>query len=294
MFGRKKKSDADPVDATEDPTSAQGGAFTGEADGSEGSVETAEGMVDESDGTAGENAGPWSLEDLDDDRETVAAGRLDLGSVLLVLPAGAQFRVDMTPAGVPQAVHIMVHQGRITVAAFAAPKSPGQWREVATEIADTLRKDTATVSVESGPWGREVTGSTAGGDLRFIGVDGYRWMIRGAVAGPAGSTEAGSPLVTTARAVIANAVVDRGSDPHPVRTPLPITLPDGLAQQLAAAQQQQIAAQHQAAQQQAAQQQEAQQQAAQGDPARGEAEPAPDDSTPRRRGSSGSAMQQLG
>ena len=37
---------------------------------------------------------------------------------------------------------------------------PGQWREVAGELADTLRNDNATVSIEDGPWGRELYGVT--------------------------------------------------------------------------------------------------------------------------------------
>jgi hypothetical protein len=279
MFGRKKKG-RDDVDAT-DLDSAQ-------------DVEVEEvDEVDEVDGTADDTTGPWSIDDLDGDRESIAEGRLDLGSVLLMLPAGGQLQVEMTQAGAPQAVHIVTPNGRITVAAFAAPKSPGQWRDVAAELADTLRRDNARVATETGPWGREVVGSAAGGDLRFIGVDGYRWMIRGVASGPAGSVEAGSPLVEQARAVVAATVVDRGSDPHPVRTPLPISLPPALAQQLAAAQQQQLAAaqaqarasvQQQVPQQQVPQQQVPQQQAPDVDAAT-EAQ--------RRRGPSGSAMQQL-
>ncbi|KIQ20711.1 DUF3710 domain-containing protein [Rhodococcus sp. MEB064] len=273
MFGRKKKD----ADLPADETTVAEVADIDEVD-----------ELDEVDGSAGDGSGPWSLEDLDDDRAKAAASRLDLGSVLLPLPAGGQLQVEMTQAGAPQAVHVVTPNGRITVAAFAAPKSPGQWRDVATELADTLRRDNANVSIETGPWGREVVGSTAGGDLRFIGVDGYRWMIRGVATGPAGSVDASSPLVQEARAVIAGTIVDRGTDPHPVRTPLPITLPEALAQQLAAAQQQQMAA--------------AQAQAAQSAPAPAQPTPAqqspapvadPEDDVRRRRGPGGSAMQQL-
>ncbi|NGP04273.1 DUF3710 domain-containing protein [Rhodococcus sp. 14C212] len=219
--------------------------------------------------------GPFDIDDIGED---AVGSRLDLGSVLVPLPPGGQIQVEMAPNGQPQAVHLVTQHGRITVSAYAAPKSPGQWREVAAELAESLRRDNATVSIESGPWGRELQGSTPNADLRFLGVDGYRWMIRCVVAGPAGSVTADSPLVETARAIVAETVVRRGQDPHPVRTPLPVVLPKALAEQLAAAQQQQAAAQ-QAAQQAPAQQPAQQQQ------------PAP----PRpRHGESGSAMQQLG
>ena len=59
------------------------------------------------------------------------------------------------------------------------------WREVASELADSLRKDASEVRIEDGPWGREVVGvGGAAGVVRFIGVDGYRWMIRCVVNGP--------------------------------------------------------------------------------------------------------------
>ena len=175
--------------------------------------------------------------------------RLDLGSVVLPMPEGTQLQVEMSATGAPQAVHLTLPHGRITVAAYAAPKSPGQWREVTADLAESLRKDNAKVSVEMGPWGREVVASTPNADLRFIGVDGYRWMVRLVAAGPAGATVADGPLIKAARAVLSETVVRRGSDPHPVRTPLPVVLPAALAQQLAAAHQQQVAAAQAAAQQ---------------------------------------------
>ncbi|WP_395704683.1 DUF3710 domain-containing protein [Rhodococcus ruber] len=236
--------------------------------------------------------GPYDIDDIGED---AVGGRLDLGSVLVPLPPGGQIQVEMAPNGQPQAVHLVTQHGRITVSAYAAPKSPGQWREVAAELAESLRRDNATVSIESGPWGRELQGSTPNADLRFLGVDGYRWMIRCVVAGPAGSVTGDSPLVETARSIVAETVVRRGQDPHPVRTPLPVVLPKALAEQLAAAaQQQQHAAAQQAAQptpQQPGPQQPGPQQPAPQQLAPPQ-QPAPQ--TRPRHGESGSAMQQLG
>ena len=135
----------------------------------------------------------------------------------------------------------MTPNGRFTIAAYAAPKSRGLWREVAAELADSLRKDNAVVSIEDGPWGREVVG-TGAGVVRFIGVDGYRWMIRCVVNGTPQSMPA---LAAEAREALADTVVRRGDTPLPVRTPLPVEMPEELAAQLRA-----VAAQ-QAQQQQA-------------------------------------------
>ncbi|WP_433612454.1 DUF3710 domain-containing protein [Prescottella agglutinans] len=287
MFGRRKKKDAA---AAEDAALVDMEIDTDEDydedvefDGPVGAVE----------------GGPFDAGDLPEDVEP-AATRLDLGSVLLPMPDGAQLQVEMSPEGAPQAVHLVTQFGRVTVSAYAAPKSPGQWREVASELAESLRGDNAEVSIESGPWGREVIGVTANADLRFIGVDGPRWMIRCVVAGPSGNVAAGSPLVEIARGVLRDTVVNRGTEPHPVRTPLPVVLPQALVEQLVAVQQQQLAAQQQAVQEQLAAQQQAQQQAAQPQAPQPVADQQPqpgqsgNGSEPPRRGESGSAMQQLG
>ncbi|MEV0433011.1 DUF3710 domain-containing protein [Nocardia sp. NPDC050413] len=224
-------------------------------------------------------AGPYDITEVTDD---MIARRLDLGSVVIPVPEGGQLQVEMSPDGTPQAVHLATQHGRLTVAAYAAPKSAGQWRLVAADLAESLRGDGASVAIEKGPWGREVKAVTEGADLRFIGVDGPRWMIRLVAAGPSGAVDDRSPLITAARAVLADAVVRRGSEPLPVRDPLPVVLPQELAEQLAAAHQQQVLAQQQAMAAQAA--------AAQTPPS---AVPPKLPDEPRR-GADGSAMQQLG
>ncbi|WP_040780331.1 DUF3710 domain-containing protein [Nocardia pneumoniae] len=232
--------------------------------------------------TLGGQPGPYDYDEVAELLENVAEQRLDLGSVLLPVPPGGQLQVEMTPEGQPQAVHLATEHGRITVAAYAAPKTSGQWRLVAADLAESLRKDGARVSVENGPWGRELLALTEGADLRFIGVDGYRWMVRLVAAGPSGAANDGSPLVKAARAILSDTVVRRGEDPLPVREPLPVVLPQQLAEQLAAAHQQQVQAQQQAMAAQTA--------------AQTGAQPVLPPRMPEgpRRGADGSAMQQLG
>ncbi|MFC8931070.1 DUF3710 domain-containing protein [Rhodococcus sp. NPDC057135] len=286
MFGRKKKTDVD-----EEPTSFFGDENDESVEIDEVEEDFDDGAGDEFGEAAGdefgdESEGPYDITEIDSDDPTAGRDgqRLDLGSVLVPMPTGGQLQVEMAPNGSPQAVHLVTEHGRITVAAYAAPKSPGQWREVVAELAQSLRDDNSAVSVENGPWGRELAAVTANMDLRFIGVDGPRWMVRCVVAGPSGSTAANAPLVAIARDILRDTVVNRGSEPHPVRTPLPVVLPQVLAEQLAAAHEQQLAAAQQ--QQVAAQQQQSAPPAPPAPPAR----PTP----PPRSGESGSAMQQLG
>ncbi|MFI6361590.1 DUF3710 domain-containing protein [Nocardia sp. NPDC050630] len=228
-------------------------------------------------------SGPYDYDEVAELLDNVSGQRLDLGSVILPVPPGGQLQVEMTPDGTPQAVHMATEHGRITVAAYAAPKSAGQWRSVAADLAESLRKDGARVAVETGPWGRELLAITEGADLRFIGVDGPRWMVRLVAAGPQGAADESAPLVRAARAILSETVIRRGDDPMPVREPLAVVLPPELAEQLAAAHQAQVEAQQQAmAAQQAAVQPTAQPLV----PPRMPNEP--------RRGADGSAMQQLG
>jgi hypothetical protein len=218
--------------------------------------------------------GPFDIEDFDDP-PTAAMARLDLGSVLIPMPEAGQVQVELTEMGVPSAVWVVTPNGRFTIAAYAAPKTTGLWREVATELADSLRKDVAKVSTEDGPWGREVVGVAKAeqdqqpGVVRFIGVDGYRWMIRCVVNGPQDKIVA---LAAEARNALADTVVRRGDTPMPVRTPLQVQLPEPMAEQLRAAAEQ--------AAQQAQQPQQPDQQ------------PPPPEPV-ARRSAQGSAMQQL-
>lgn len=294
MFGRRKKRSAE----SEVTDTENGFEYANDEDDAFDDIDEA---AETSEGAA--EAGPYDIADVEERLAAVIDQRLDLGSVVLPVPEGAQLQVEMGQDGTPQGVHLTTPHGRITVAAYAAPKSPGQWREVVSDLADSLRNDNATVTIETGEWGREVVASTPAADLRFIGVDGYRWMVRLVAAGPAGSVVADAPLVGMARAILRDTVVRRGTEPHPVRTPLPVVLPRQLAEQLTAAYNQQLAqmAAAQAAQTQGAPPAQPAPQpaepAATAEPAPS-AEPAPPTEAapqPRqRRGAAGSAMQQLG
>jgi hypothetical protein len=217
--------------------------------------------------------GPFDIEDFDEDATSAAEGRLDLGSVLVPLPPAAQLQVELTETGVPSAVWVVTANGRFTIAAYAAPKTGNLWREVAAELAESLRGDGATVTIQDGRWGREVVGA-ATGVVRFIGVDGYRWMIRCVVNGSAETIEA---LTEEAREALLDTVIRRGDTPLPVRTPLPVQLPEPMASQLRDA----AAAQGTAGEEAVTQ------------PAPGAASEDDEQIPTERRSASGSAMQQL-
>jgi hypothetical protein len=214
--------------------------------------------------------GPFDIEDFDDPA-IAAQGRHDLGSVLIPMDEGAELAVEVNQQGVPTMVWMVKPDtGRYNVTAYAAPKTGGLWREVITEVAESLRKEGAQVSFEDGPWGREVLGLMTNGPepvvMRFIGVDGYRWMIRGAAVS---TPEKAAETATLARNALADTVVRRGDTPLPVRFMLPLQLSEDLITRLRARAEQMVA-------QNAALQQ-----------------PAPPPQPAARRSEQGSAMQQL-
>lgn len=177
-------------------------------------------------------AGPYDGAQPPDDGHN----RLDLGSVRLPVPEGAQLKVEVDRDGPVRAVHLMTPLGQLTVTAFAAPRSGGLWDEVRRELRAQLRNDGARVSEADGEWGREIIAVTSQATLRFLAVDGPRWMLRGVAAG---TGEQAGPLTELLRDVVRGTVVVRGPEPLPVRSPLPLELPPPLAEQLKQAAQEQ-------------------------------------------------------
>ncbi|MFI6025145.1 DUF3710 domain-containing protein [Amycolatopsis magusensis] len=177
-------------------------------------------------------SGPYDIADAPED----GIPRIDLGSVRVPVPEGAQVQVEMDQAsGGVRAVHVVTPVGQVTVSGYAAPKSGGLWTEVCGELTEQLRTDGAKVQPGRGEWGLELSAIVGEVALRFIGVDGPRWMLRGVIAGPQ-SQAAAAPDVL--REIVRHTIVVRGDSPMPVRTPLTIELPEAVQQHIAAQQQQ--------------------------------------------------------
>ena len=174
---------------------------------------------------AGTVAGPYDEDEAPND----GIGRLDLGSVRLPVPEHAQIQVEMDPSGPLRAVHVVTPNGRLTVSAYAAPRTSGLWAEVARELSEQLHGDGARVRRENGPWGIELVAFVNNVLLRFVGVDGPRWMLRAVAAGP---KEQSAKAAEELRNLVRDTIVVRGQHPMPVRTPLPLTLPEEIAQHL--------------------------------------------------------------
>jgi uncharacterized protein DUF3710 len=219
LFGRRKRAEAEEYE----PEYGEYGEYS-EYDQDGGDAEP------EFEGDLFEYAGPHDVAEAPDD----GLSRLDLGSVRLPVPEGAQLQVEMDQNRSVRAVHVVTPLGQLTVNGYAAPRSGGLWREVSTELADQLRGDGATVRTTTGEWGLELMAALGEVSLRFVGVDGPRWMLRGVVAGPPELADKSSHALHD---LVRGTIVVRGTQPMPVRTPLPLDLPPAIAQHIEAQQQ---------------------------------------------------------
>jgi hypothetical protein len=180
------------------------------------------------DGDAAEpvTSGPYDVLDAPDDVE-----RLDLGSMQIPAIPGVEVRVQANPEGQVQQVVLVNGANALQLGVFAAPRTEGIWDEVRDDIRKQLFADGVAVEEIDGEYGVELRSRvrTPDGltDIRFVGIDGPRWMVRGVYQGPvaADPTLAG-PLGDCLHGL----VVDRGTEAMPVREPLPLRLPREVAE----------------------------------------------------------------
>lgn len=158
--------------------------------------------------------------------------RLDLGSLQIPAVPDVEVRVQANPDGAIQQVVLLQGDSALQLGVFAAPRSEGIWDEVREEIQQSLIRDGAAVEETEGRYGIELRARIPGDegvtDLRFVGIDGPRWMVRGVYQGPAAvDPSLAGPLAEC----LAGLVVDRGGEARPVREPLPLQLPRGFGEQ---------------------------------------------------------------
>lgn len=168
-------------------------------------------------------------------------GHIDLGSLVIGVPQGRDLNVALDPKGQPE-FHVVTQVSRVIPRAFAAPKTPGQWRTMVTDMREQLEKQGADVSVVDGPWGRELVAELPGAVFRAIGMDGHRWTAEIRVMATPDNADAAAE---EGREVFRHLIINRGDGPMPAKEQLALTIPDEIQAALTQARQQ-VAAQQQA------------------------------------------------
>lgn len=176
--------------------------------------------------------GPWDSAEAPDD----GLPRLDLGALLIPAAEGAEIRVEVNEAQQVVAATVVAGNSALQILAFAAPRSAGIWDEIRGEIAASIRADGGTTQEVEGPFGTELRARAVGRDqrgaevsqiLRFTGVDGPRWFLRGVFTGPAATDEKQAAVLES---VLRDVVVVRGDEAMAPRDALPLRLPREAAQ----------------------------------------------------------------
>jgi hypothetical protein len=174
--------------------------------------------------------GPWDAEHAPDGVE-----RLDLGSLQIPAIEGVEVRVQANPDGAVEQIVLVDGESALQLGVFAAPRSEGIWDEVRAEIAEAMSADGVSPRELDGPYGIELTAqvNTPEGpaDVRFVGVDGPRWMLRALYQGAAASDPSREGALGQ---VLSDLVVIRDAEARPVREALPLRLPKEMTDQAAA------------------------------------------------------------
>lgn len=153
---------------------------------------------------------------------------IDLGSLKVTPRVGLQLRLDVDDTTKRVVAATLDCEGStLQVQAFAAPRSEGLWHEIREQVVAQVSKQGGTVDEVDGPFGLEVRAvlPTADGSrrpVRFIGVDGPKWFLRGVISG-AGAEDTSQALAI--EEVYRSIVVNRGTDALPPRELLPLRVP---------------------------------------------------------------------
>jgi hypothetical protein len=179
--------------------------------------------------------GPWDAEE-----PFPALERVDLGS--LQVPIGPEHEIQLVMAEQHGAwVTIRYRESEVQIQAFAAARRGALWDDVRAEIAAEVNTAGGRSQETEGSFGIELmaqvpaepdqgAGEPGGMRLvRFVGVDGPRWFVRGLFTGPAAD---GGDQADLLEEVFRDVVVVRGEHPVPPREILELRLPPEARQAL--------------------------------------------------------------
>ncbi len=201
--------------------------------------------------------GPW-----DSETESIPEmERVDFGAIQVPIGEGIEIQVNVeavdqdaegNPVGGRIVAITIVHgESGLQVQPFAAPKKNGIWDEIRRETADEIKQAEGETQEAEGPFGTELHGMVPVAipeemvdqvppeiaeqgfgwqPVRFLGVDGPRWFLRGVLSGAALEDSDKARVMET---VFQSIVVVRGDAPMPPRELLELTLPAEAQQAMA-------------------------------------------------------------
>ncbi|MCO6009750.1 DUF3710 domain-containing protein [Actinoallomurus purpureus] len=248
MFGRRRR-DEEPEKNLE-PTDEE--TVAAEESGAEES-----GSEEEQERAAVSLGGPWDAET----GSIPEMERVDFGAIQV--PIGEDIEIQLNIDGVEEdaegnpvggqfvAVTVVHGESGLQIQPFAAPKKSGIWDELREEIAEEIKQSQGETQEADGPFGTELHAMVPVAipeemldqvppeiaeqgfgwqPVRFLGVDGPRWFLRGVLQGAALQDPEEAAKMEE---IFSNVVVVRGDSPMPPRELLELTLPAEAQQAMA-------------------------------------------------------------
>ncbi|MEE1926671.1 DUF3710 domain-containing protein [Streptomyces sp. TRM 70351] len=226
MFGRRKR--------TEKPEKLPAENETAGADESAADAADADGAQEEGKGSASRVKlppaprpdGPWDVSEVG----RPAEGRVDLGGLFVPGVEGMELRVEVAGDAIVAAT-VVLRDSAIQLQGFAAPKREGIWDEIREEIAGGITKQGGVIDEIEGPLGWELRaqvpvqlpdGKNGVQVVRFVGVDGPRWFLRGVISGQGAVQPQAAGLLEQ---IFKDTVIVRGDSPMAPRDPIVLKLP---------------------------------------------------------------------
>jgi hypothetical protein len=224
VFGRRRKKSEKPEpgasDEFETEESADGAADAADGEGDAGAERVKLPPAPRPDG-------PWDISEVSEPGK----GRVDLGGLYVPGVEGMELRVEVAGDAIVAAT-IVLRDSALQLQGFAAPKREGIWEEVRAEIAGGITKQGGVIDEVEGPLGWELRaqvpvqlpdGKHGVQVVRFIGVDGPRWFLRGVISGQGAVRPEQAGLL---EAVFRDTVIVRGDSPMAPRDPIVLKLPE--------------------------------------------------------------------
>ncbi|QQN76813.1 DUF3710 domain-containing protein [Streptomyces sp. XC 2026] len=171
--------------------------------------------------------GPWDLSEVG----SPAEGRVDLGGLYVPGVQGMELRVEVAGDAIVAAT-VVLKDSAVQLQAFAAPKREGIWSEVREEIASGITQQGGVIDETEGPLGWELRaqvpvqlpdGKRGMQTVRFVGVDGPRWFLRGVISGQGAVQPQAAGVLEQ---IFRDTVVARGDGPMAPRDPIVLKLPE--------------------------------------------------------------------
>ena len=227
MFRRRRSADADRDWSEDSDQELPGGEVDYDEPFDDELAEQAQPA-----GISHAESGPWDAGEAFPARE-----RVDLGS--LQVPVGPEHEIQLVMAEQHGAwVTVKYRESEVQIQAFAAARRSSLWDDVRAEIAAEVGTAGGRSQESEGSFGIELMaqvpmepGQPASGMrlVRFVGIDGPRWFVRGLFTGPAAD---GGEQAELLEEVLRDVVVVRGEHPVPPREILELRLPPEARQAL--------------------------------------------------------------